>query len=167
MESGSETSGEGSTPREEFEGREIDRRGVLEALAPFARRVAVLSVPLMNARVPVFAAALSMSVEDGPWLGDLVRGLASAGVPVENYVVHPPTLAALERILGYEFPVVGRGEDGAPLRFIRGRYVAGHNDLQISLSIGRRIEEGRPLTREEIDGLVREGKVSLTVVYYY
>ncbi|BBE42470.1 hypothetical protein [Conexivisphaera calida] len=155
------------TPREEFERREIDPRGVLEAVRPFVRRVAVLSVPLMNARVPVFAAALPMDVGMGPWLGGYVRGLASEGVSVENYVAHPPTLAALERILGYEFPIVGRGEDGAPVRFIRGKYVAGHNELQVSLVIKQRVEERRALAPEEIDALVRDGKVALAVIYYY
>jgi hypothetical protein len=155
------------TPQEEFERREVDARDVLEAVKPFMKRVATLSVPLMTARVPLFAAALPIPVEQGPWLGDLMRSLAAGGVPVENYVAHPPTLSALERILHYEFPVVGKGEDGEPLKFVRGKYAATHNDLQVSLTIKQRVEEGRALAPDELDGLVREGKVSLTAIYYY
>jgi hypothetical protein len=86
---------------------------------------------------------------------------------VLNYVAHPPTLSALERILRYEFPAVGKGEGGEPVKFIRGKYAATHNDLQISLTLKQRVEEGRALTEDEMDGLIHEGKVSLTVIYYY
>ncbi|MGC8696800.1 MAG: hypothetical protein ACP5UD_10410 [Conexivisphaera sp.] len=119
------------TPQEEFERREVDARDVLGAVKPFVRRVAVLSVPLMTARVPLFAAALPMPVEQGPWLGDFMRSLAAGGVPVLNYVAHPPTLSALERILRYEFPAVGKGEGGEPVKFVRGKYVAVNNSFRI------------------------------------
>jgi hypothetical protein len=133
MESMFETSEseEGSTPHEELERHEIDVRDMLEALTPFVGRVAILSVPLMNARIPLFAAALPLPVEDDPWLGDCVRSLAAGGVPAENYVAHPPTLAALERILRYEFPAVGKGEGGEPVKFVRGKYVAVNNSFRI------------------------------------
>ncbi|MGC8773416.1 MAG: hypothetical protein ACP5RJ_08180 [Conexivisphaera sp.] len=169
MESMFETSEseEGSTPHEELERHEIDVRDMLEALTPFVGRVAVLSVPLMNARIPLFAAALPLPVEDDPWLGDCVRSLAAGGVPALNYVAHPPTLSALERILRYEFPAVDKNDAGEPVKFIRGKYAATHNDLQISLTLKQRVEEGRALAEEEIDGLIREGKISLTAIYYY
>ncbi|MGC8848628.1 MAG: hypothetical protein ACP5QE_07285 [Conexivisphaera sp.] len=155
------------TPQEEFERREVDARDVLGAVKPFVRRVVVLSVPLMTARVSLFAAALPMPVEQGPWLGDFMRSLAAGGVPVLNYVAHPPTLSALERILRYEFPVVDKNDAGEPVKFIRGKYAATHNDLQISLTLKQRVEEGRALAEEEIDGLIHEGKISLTAIYYY
>ena len=130
---------------------------VLEPIKPFVRRVAALSVPFVNAPGPMFVAALPMGVEDGPWLGQYLQGLTANGVTFENYIAHAPTLSALERILNFKLPPMGE----------KRKYVAAHRDLQVSLTLKQRIEEGHALTPEELDGLIKNGKVALTVIYYY
>ena len=139
---------------------DLPPREILGPVKPFVRRVAALSVPLVNARRPMFAAALPMEVEDGAWLGQYLQDLAAGGVQVENYIAHAPTLSALERIMNFKFPPAAN--DGR-----KRRYVAAHRDLQVSLTIRQRIEEGHALTPEELDGLIRDGKVALTAIYYY
>ena len=141
---------------------------LVREVEPFIMRIAVLSAPFMSARRPLFAAVMPLPAEDGLWVGEMMRRLASRGVPVENYVAHEPVLEAIEGLLGYEFPVVGRdGRTGEPLRHVRGRYEATNNDLQVSLVIRRKMEGGRGLTREELEEMARGGNVGLALIYYY
>jgi len=134
---------------------------------PFITRVAILSSPQVFAREPMHVAAFPIPLDKAQWIGGVLMTLQARGVPVENYISHGPTLAYTERLLGFDIPLTRAEKDGALSKVKGGRFVPRHRDLEIALSIGRKMRCGEEIRAEQFDELAREGRVNLIMLYYY
>ena len=140
---------------------------VVREILPMVDRAAIMSAPLVQVREPMFVAAVPIPLEYGRLVGGMLMSLQVRGVPVMSYISHGPTQRYVEGLLGFDIPIARPEKDGPLSKVKGGRFVPRHRDLEVALSIGRKMRCGEEIRAEQFDELAREGRINLILLYYY